>query len=70
MNIAKLLLVVTVALFSMASCDSDDGMAEKAGKSLDKTADKIGQAATDAGNALEDACEKAKKNAGADNTNC
>jgi hypothetical protein len=68
-NIPKLLLV-TVALFVIAGCDSGDDVAEQAGDALDQTAEKIGQAATNAGNAIEDACEKVKESANAENTNC
>ncbi len=70
MNIAKLLLLVALASFATAGCDGDDGMAEKAGKAIDKTGGKIGQAATNAGNAIEDACEDVKESAGAKDTNC
>jgi predicted small secreted protein len=70
MNILRLLLILTVAAFSMASCDSDDGVAEKAGEAMDKTGEKIEQAATNAGNAIEDACENAKEGVGADDTDC
>ena len=47
----------------LAACERNDGPAERAGESLDK-------AATDAGNAVEDACEKGKAAAGADDTRC
>jgi hypothetical protein len=69
MNITKLLLV-TVALFAIAGCDSDDGVAEQAGEALDQTAENIGQAATDAANAIEDACEEVKEGVDAENTDC
>lgn len=70
MNISELLLVVTVASFSIASCDSDDGVAESAGKAMDQTGEKIEQAAIDTGNAIEDACENVKESADAADTDC
>lgn len=70
MNVPKLLLLAAVASFAIAACDSNDGMAEKAGQKLDNAGDSIEKAATDAGNAIEDACEDVKKNAGAKDTNC
>jgi len=70
MNISKLLLVLTVASFCIASCDSDDGVAEKAGEAMDRTGEKIEQAATDAGNAIEDACESVKEGVDAEDTDC
>jgi predicted small secreted protein len=70
MKITKLLVLAAVASFALAACDSDDGMAEKAGQTLDNAGDSIKNAATDAGNAIEDACEDVKKSADAKNTNC
>ena len=63
MHISKLLLLAAVTSLALAACDSNDGMVEKAGQKLDN-------AATDAGNAIEDTCEDVKKNAGAKDTNC
>jgi len=70
MNISKLLLLAAVASFAIAACDSNDGMAEKAGEAIDNTGKKIEQAATDAGNAIEDACEDIKKGVDAKDTDC
>jgi hypothetical protein len=70
MNISKLLLVLTVASFSIVSCDSDDGVAERAGEAMDNAGKEIEQAAADAGNAIEDACENVKKGVGAGDTDC
>lgn len=66
----KLLLLAAVAAFAIAACDSDDGIAEKAGQKLDNAGNSIEEAATDAGNAIEDACEDVKKNADAKDTDC
>lgn len=66
MKIKKLLMLLTVvslASFSAISCDEDDGPIEKAGKKIDSTA-------KDAGNAIEDACEKVKEGVNAKNTDC
>lgn len=63
MNILKLLLLVVAASFAIAACDNNDGIAEKAGKALDDTV-------TDAGNAIEDACEDVKDAVGAKDKNC
>lgn len=70
MTIPKLLLLVTIASFAIAACDTNDGMAEKAGEALDKTGAEIDKAATDLGNAVEDACEDVKEGAGAKDTDC
>lgn len=47
----------------LAACDSNDGPLERAGERVDKVA-------TDIGNAIEDKCEEAKKQAGASDTDC
>jgi hypothetical protein len=70
MNIMKLLLLLTVSSFAIAGCDRDDGVVEQAGQAMDKTVEKIEQSATDAGNAIEDACEDVKEGMGADNPDC
>jgi predicted small secreted protein len=70
MNVAKLLLLMTVASFAIVGCDTDDGGAENLGEAIDDTGDKIGDAATDAGNAVEDACEDVKEGVDADDTDC
>lgn len=61
----KLTVIALTAVmgFGLAGCDNDDGPAEKLGAKVDN-------AATDAGNAIEDACENVKKNAGAKDTDC
>lgn len=59
----KLLSIITVMLFSVAACDSDDGAAEKAGATIDNST-------TDLGNKIEDACEKAKEGVNAQDTDC
>lgn len=47
----------------LAACDNNDGPMEQAGERVDETA-------TDVGNAIEDKCEEAKKQAGAEDTDC
>lgn len=54
-------LIVTMGIL-MVGCE-DKGPMEKAGEAVD-------EAATDAGNAIEDTCEEAKKKAGAEDTDC
>lgn len=70
MNIAKLLLIMTVASFAAVGCDTDDGEAENLGESIDNAGESISDAANDAGNAIEDACEDVKEGANADDTDC
>lgn len=53
---------LVLAAFLAAGCEND-GPAEEAGEALDN-------AITDAGNAVEDACEDVKEGAGADDTDC
>lgn len=48
--------------FVLAAC-SEDGPMEQAGEKAD-------QAIEDAGNAVEDSCEKAKEKLGSENTDC
>lgn len=57
------MLCAVLLCTGLAACERNDGPAERAGESLDK-------AATDVGNAVEDACEKGKATAGADDTRC
>ena len=59
-NIANALIVMT-AVFGLAACE--DGPAEGAGEKIDKMA-------TDAGNAIEDACEDVKEGVKAEDTDC
>lgn len=66
MKIKKLLILlsmVSIGSFIVTACDNNDGPAEKAGHKVDETT-------KDVGNAIEDACEKAKKEAGAEHTDC
>jgi predicted small secreted protein len=63
MKVHHLLLIAIVAAFGISGCDTNDGPAEEMGEALDDTA-------TDAGNAVEDACEDVKEGAGADDTDC
>lgn len=54
-------LLSAMFVFTLAACS--DGPAEDAGEELD-------QVVTDAGNAVEDACEDMKEGADAENDNC
>ena len=64
MNLSKLMLkalLVAGFAFSLAACG--DGEAENAGEKLDEIV-------TDAGNAVEDACEDAKEGMNAEDKDC
>ena len=63
-----LIALLTSFLFFLAGCD--EGPAENAGEKIDDVADDIADGLEDAGNEIEDACEEAKQNMGAKNTNC
>lgn len=64
MKTFKLLLVTLPLVFSTAFLTAcGDGEAENAGEKVD-------EALTDAGNAVEDACESVKEKAEADDTDC
>ena len=56
------IFLVAVISISVSACNNK-GPAEEAGEKLD-------QMATDAGNALEDACEDVKEGANAEDTDC
>ena len=62
MNALKAVILILATTFMLGACEQEGPM-ERAGEKLDN-------AATDAGNAVEDACEDAKKNMGADDTDC
>ncbi|HDY84236.1 hypothetical protein LCGC14_0507700 [marine sediment metagenome] len=62
-TLLKILSIVSVMGFAVSACDNNDGPAEKAGESIDN-------ATTDMGNAVEDACEKAKEGVNAQDTDC
>lgn len=70
MNIAKLLLLLTIASFTVTACDMNDSAAENAGETVDEAGENIEDAATDAGNAIEDACEDVKESVDAEDTDC
>jgi predicted small secreted protein len=70
MNLAKLLLLLMVASFTVTACDMHDSAAENAGEAIDVAGEKIAEAATDAGNAIEDACEDVKESVDAEDTDC
>ncbi len=56
------LIALLLTLFLATACDNN-GPAEDAGEAIDDTI-------TDVGNAVEDACEDVKENAGAKDKNC
>ncbi len=62
-RIGMRMLAALVFCVGLAACDLNEGPAERAGESVD-------EAATDVGNAIEDACEEGKAAAGADDTRC
>lgn len=59
-NIAKL-AAASLFVFTLAACGNND--AEDAGEEIDEIV-------TDVGNAVEDACEDVKENAGAKDKDC
>jgi hypothetical protein len=59
-NLAKI-TAAALLVFTIAACD--DGGAENAGEKIDEVV-------TDAGNAIEDACEDVKENADAKDKDC
>jgi hypothetical protein len=59
----KILSMISVMLFAISACDSDDGAMENAGEKMDN-------AATDLGNQVEDACEKLKEGLDAKDSDC
>ena len=65
MKICYITLAIALLLsaLTLTGCDRDEGGMEEMGENMD-------EAATDFGNAVEDACEEAKEGANADNPNC
>ena len=64
MNLSKLMLkALLVAGFAISLAACGDGEAENAGEKLDEVV-------TDAGNAVEDACEDAKEGMNAEDKDC
>ncbi len=61
-NLSKVLVASAFAL-SLAACGDGDGEAEDAGEELDEIV-------TDAGNAVEDACEDVKEGVDAEDKDC
>ena len=61
MTIVRVLILITAAAL-VSACDHEGPM-ERAGEEIDN-------AANDAGNAIEDACEEAKEGMDADDTDC
>jgi hypothetical protein len=57
------LLLTGIFAFTIAACSEPKGPAEEAGEKLDEIA-------TDAGNAIEDACEDAKEATNAEDKDC
>jgi hypothetical protein len=66
MNRQTLWAVILLCLFGvigLSGCDTDDGPMESAGEQMDETMNR-------AGNAVEDACEDAKKATGMEDSDC
>lgn len=59
----KLLSIISVMLFAISACDSNEGPMEEAGEKIDN-------ATTDLGNKVEDACENVKEGLNANDPNC
>ena len=59
----KILSMISVMLFVITACDSNDGPMEKAGEKIDN-------ATTDLGNNVEDACENLKEGLNAKDSDC
>ena len=55
--------MISIMLFAMTACDSNDGAMEQVGEKIDK-------AATDLGNKVEDGCEELKEGLNAKDSNC
>lgn len=62
MTLLRALILIVATAFMITGCEKQGPM-ERAGEKIDN-------AATDAGNAVEDACEDAKKSMGAEDTDC
>lgn len=62
-TLIKLLTMISIMLFAMTACDSNDGAMEQVGEKIDK-------AATDLGNKVEDGCEELKEGLNAKDSNC
>ena len=62
-TLIKIFSMISVMIFAVAACDSDDGAMEKAGAKIDN-------ATTDLGNKVEDACEDVKEGLNAKDPNC
>lgn len=63
MKFFKLLIVLPLVVSAMFLTACGDGEAEEAGEKVDEVV-------TDAGNAIEDACEDVKEEADAEDTDC
>lgn len=59
----KRLSMISVMLFAISACDSNEGPMEEAGEKIDN-------ATTDLGNKVEDACEGVKEGLNANDPNC
>ncbi len=59
----KFLGIISVMLFAITACDSNDGAMEEAGEKIDN-------AASDLGNKVEDACEDMKEGLNTKDTDC
>lgn len=62
-RITLMFLSLMFGAVMLSGCESNDGPLEEAGEKVD-------EAMTDAGNAIEDACEDIKEGAGAEDKDC
>lgn len=70
MSTYTLIPALIASAFLLAGCDTDDGAAEKAGRTVDEAGQELKKAADDVGNAVEDACEEIKEGVDAEDTDC
>ncbi|MBK7324594.1 MAG: hypothetical protein IPI89_00155 [Propionivibrio sp.] len=54
-------LFMSALLIALSGCQKQEGPAEKAGKEMDKTVEKVGQQVEKAGDAIQDAAKGEKK---------
>lgn len=59
----SLIAIMLLSLTTLTACDRDEGGMEEMGEKMD-------EAATDFGNAIEDGCEDMKEGVNADDTDC
>lgn len=60
-NAASTALIMGAMLVALSACERHEGSAERAGKEIDKTSDKLGQQIEKAGQNIQDAAKGDKK---------